>query len=277
LIWINVTRDYKFVNIEQTYEDIKPDAMIEIDGRLVFIEVAHTHFIDQNKLEKLKRIGIETWEINLKGLDAFDTYEFTKSILKDTHLKNGMVYEQSNYYDELNYDCSCFREQADLIYDEDDFDYRIQYPLLYKKLLYQYTNKVKLGDSFSQFYNKYPIHTGSNLFRIVDTQANMEYWINVLHYGIDSQYGEEFDTEAKLILNNQDFLFEYYSFHNPNQVESKYSNQLCTPFWATEVKFTNQLVDKKDLSFHDLLMKNRINLKSNVYNDRFMLYGAYSI
>lgn len=63
LEWQYIEHQYTFVESEVMYEDIIPDVVIKVKDRLIFIEIANTHFIDDEKLQKLKKIGIETWEI----------------------------------------------------------------------------------------------------------------------------------------------------------------------------------------------------------------------
>lgn len=53
---------------ELRHEDVVPDVQLEsADGRL-FVEIAVTHFVDQEKRQKLRRIGVPTIEIDLSKL-----------------------------------------------------------------------------------------------------------------------------------------------------------------------------------------------------------------
>lgn len=47
------------------FDGVVPDIVATFKGKLLFIEIAVTHFVDEAKLEKLKQIGIPTLEIDL--------------------------------------------------------------------------------------------------------------------------------------------------------------------------------------------------------------------
>jgi hypothetical protein len=53
------------VFLEKRTDDIVPDIIVEKNGVQLFIEIAVTHFIDEEKSEKIQRIGISTLEIDL--------------------------------------------------------------------------------------------------------------------------------------------------------------------------------------------------------------------
>ena len=55
------------VKIEQTIEDIKPDLIVCSGENICFVEIAVTHFIDENKKEKLKRLNYPVIEIDLSN------------------------------------------------------------------------------------------------------------------------------------------------------------------------------------------------------------------
>lgn len=70
---VTVTKDIKSKSItldsveeeSRDFEGIVPDIVATFRGKLLFIEIAVTHFVDEIKLEKLKQIGIPTLEIDL--------------------------------------------------------------------------------------------------------------------------------------------------------------------------------------------------------------------
>lgn len=73
-------------NVEQEVYlgTVRPDIVADINGERCLIEAANTHFVDDAKLEKLKQIGINTIEIDLKklmGHRSFIDYEVVKSAL----------------------------------------------------------------------------------------------------------------------------------------------------------------------------------------------------
>jgi len=54
-----------FVEIEQPIEDIKPDLIVYSGENKCFVEIAVTHFIDEEKREKLKKMDYPVMEIDL--------------------------------------------------------------------------------------------------------------------------------------------------------------------------------------------------------------------
>jgi predicted RNA-binding protein YlxR (DUF448 family) len=86
----SITVDFDEIEIEKVIEvgkeKIIPDAIGKKNGREIYIEFAKTHFIDENKKEKIKRSGIACIEINLteQPLDENALSDFFNS---DTLLK----------------------------------------------------------------------------------------------------------------------------------------------------------------------------------------------
>ncbi|WP_337070285.1 competence protein CoiA family protein [Pontibacter sp. 13R65] len=62
------------------------DAIGIKDGKKVLIEFANTHFVDLNKLEKLRRLGLPCIEVSLAGQDL-DEAELIAFLGSDTRLK----------------------------------------------------------------------------------------------------------------------------------------------------------------------------------------------
>jgi len=59
------------VYLERRLDEIVPDVIVEFNNTPLFIEVAVTHFIDEGKKEKIRKLNISTLEIDisyLKGL-----------------------------------------------------------------------------------------------------------------------------------------------------------------------------------------------------------------
>lgn len=57
------------------YEGVIPDIVATHKGKLLFIEVAVTHFVDSAKREKLRRIGVPTLEIDLSSCRELPTLD----------------------------------------------------------------------------------------------------------------------------------------------------------------------------------------------------------
>lgn len=66
--------------LEKRVSDIIPDIVVTSGSRTFFIEIAVTHFIDEAKLEKIRKIKIPTLEINLS--DVIDS-PISKEELKE--------------------------------------------------------------------------------------------------------------------------------------------------------------------------------------------------
>jgi hypothetical protein len=76
------------VFLEKRTNDIIPDIVVEKDGVQLFIEIAVTHFIDEAKREKIRRIGISTIEIDLSNWDYnFKLTELETILLHETNQK----------------------------------------------------------------------------------------------------------------------------------------------------------------------------------------------
>lgn len=69
------------VVLEQRYDNFIPDVALHIGGKILFVEIYVTHAIDSSKLEKLKRAGISTIEINLSKKDRMVTETELRDIL----------------------------------------------------------------------------------------------------------------------------------------------------------------------------------------------------
>lgn len=61
------------------------DVVIKVKGKDYIIEVAVTHFVDESKREKLKKIGLSAFEIDLSALIKKDIswHELTEAVLSD--------------------------------------------------------------------------------------------------------------------------------------------------------------------------------------------------
>ena len=54
---------------EKTYGDIRPDIAVNDKSNLLFIEIAVTHFVDEQKIDVLKKMKIPTVEIDLASIE----------------------------------------------------------------------------------------------------------------------------------------------------------------------------------------------------------------
>lgn len=72
------------VDLEQRYDNVVPDVVIESKGHKLFVEIYVTHVVDSEKLKKIKKMGISTIEIDLSECDRLiSKNELTDILLSD--------------------------------------------------------------------------------------------------------------------------------------------------------------------------------------------------
>ena len=71
------------VSLEKKISSIVPDIMVTAKGRKCLIEVAVTHFVDEEKEQKIKEIGLPLFEIDLSNLynSEFSREELAEEVL----------------------------------------------------------------------------------------------------------------------------------------------------------------------------------------------------
>ncbi len=76
---------YDKVVEEEQFNEIKPDIIVYNKAKRLIIEIAVTHFSDNNKIKKIKHYGISAIEIDLKGLlnKQIDRNGLIKEVLKN--------------------------------------------------------------------------------------------------------------------------------------------------------------------------------------------------
>ncbi len=101
---------YENVEIENLYEDIKPDIILKIKDKIIFVEIAVTHKIDKEKLEKIKKHKISTLEIDLgshyRKQTTFDYDKLKEIILYQNNDIKRWVYnkkDKKNYKEHFDY------------------------------------------------------------------------------------------------------------------------------------------------------------------------------
>jgi len=244
LNWQHIKQEYTLNSVESKYEDIIPDVIININNRPIFIEVAYSHFIDNEKLEKLKIINIETWEIDLRKIDIFDYDNFKNILLNEIYNKQSIIIDYNNYSKYLM----------------DELKILKQSNLFYNELLNQYK---KIKDEVFIKTKKFPLLNGDNYLRLVDMKDNKEYWliINALHRDMLSYF---FVNAYNLSGKNM----KYKSFIEYSIGKNKY-------YYQSGGFISEGLNIHWDLE--KLLNGNRVNLKSNIKNDKFMLFSAIQV
>lgn len=73
------------VLLEKKLSSIIPDIIVSAKGRSCLVEIAVTHFVDEEKEQKIKQIGLPLIEINLSSLykSVFSRAELAKAVLHD--------------------------------------------------------------------------------------------------------------------------------------------------------------------------------------------------
>jgi len=72
------------VQLEFSRDGFIADVVFQVGGKYLFIEVAVTHFVDSEKIEKVRKANVAMIELNLADLgaqDIFDKEKFTQTIL----------------------------------------------------------------------------------------------------------------------------------------------------------------------------------------------------
>lgn len=88
--------DFDKVTLERKFDDFIPDIIAEKNGRKLLIEVAVTHFIDDEKYEKIVESGVSLIEIDLTSLnDDFLPKELEQRVIETTYNKEWIYNSRS--------------------------------------------------------------------------------------------------------------------------------------------------------------------------------------
>lgn len=92
------------VILEKYIDNIKPDVILEIEGKQLIIEIAVTHFIDNKKKDKIIKLGIPTIEIDLSSykdkMNNLTKENLSQILIKDDKYKKWIYY--NNYVEDIN-------------------------------------------------------------------------------------------------------------------------------------------------------------------------------
>lgn len=106
------------VELEKVVDDIKPDIIGYKNGEQFFIEICVTHAIDEEKLNKIKKLNITTIEINLENLNR-DMFLIQKNTIeKDIiHASNNkeIIYSKLEYERKIQIQKMRFDEAFNLL------------------------------------------------------------------------------------------------------------------------------------------------------------------
>ena len=241
LRWQHIKQSYTLNNIESKYDDIVPDIIINIDNRPIFIEVAYSHFIDNEKIEKLKRINIETWEIDLRKIDIFGYNSFKNRLLNEIYNKQSIIINYNNYSKYLVNDLKILKESN----------------IFYNELLNQY-EKIK-NEVFIKS-TKFPLLNDYNYLRLIDTKDNKEYWLRI-----------EASVEKPLPY----LMINIYNLSNKNMKYNfiEYSIGKNKYYYKTGGNIDIDGFGGLHWELEKLLNSN----KDNIKNDEFMLFSAIQL
>lgn len=93
----NMFKKIDNVTVEKYLDNIKPDIVLEIEGKKLLIEIAVTHFIDDKKKTKIINMNIPTIQIDLSSfrntINEISRDELTKILLKETDHKKWIYYK----------------------------------------------------------------------------------------------------------------------------------------------------------------------------------------
>lgn len=85
-VWL----DYQSVEVEKSFGDIKPDVVITYGEEVLFVEIAVTHFIDDDKASIIARMDIPTIEIDLSEIGHYkwDWESLNEVVIEGVTLKH---------------------------------------------------------------------------------------------------------------------------------------------------------------------------------------------
>jgi competence protein CoiA len=90
--------DFIDVKSEVNYGSVKPDIIGYLSDTILFIEIAVSHFVDDDKASKLEKAGVATLEVDLSGLIRDDTNWITlrEAILESVDQKRWLIELEKN-------------------------------------------------------------------------------------------------------------------------------------------------------------------------------------
>lgn len=100
------------VIIEKSMGNMIPDVIIESGGKQFYIEIAVTHAIDDEKLEKIKKHDVSVMEIDLHGIEIISPSELEKILIENDDRKKWKYNRQEKIYmDKLRKECEYLKVQ----------------------------------------------------------------------------------------------------------------------------------------------------------------------
>lgn len=174
------------VDLEISQGDFQPDVIMNFGSKQLFVEIAVTHFIDEEKRNKIIKRAVSTIEIDLSNFKgAFDKQNLVRALIYSTENKKWIFNSQkkllvSNYLK---------RKKQEL--DEEEYNYkRIEHEnsIKRKNARIKKYRIIKIH-SFYSIYCPKAIKEASNLFKsnqIIERLRKGDYW-NCVVYGYTGQ------------------------------------------------------------------------------------------
>jgi ribosomal protein S27AE len=258
-----INKNVDNVVVEKYIGNIKPDIVIEIDGKQILCEIAVTHFIDEEKKQKIINLDIPTIEIDLsqykKTVNNLGKEDLKNIIVKDTMHKKWIYYKQYNKdvldirrknnfiiskYDELNnYWVENFPEQ-----------YRKLYHYSFKENISKFWNSLKISKYIPiPWFVNYPIN-GDILF-VGDRRKWQSAIINQFYF---SNNGLSLNYITKFIINNKNFKREgYHTWGIPEQLKD---SPLCEIHDAYILDYLIKPTNEENVirQYYEFLQDNKI-------------------
>ena len=80
--------DFQQVEAEKSFGNLRPDIFAVTGGEMLFVEVAVTHFVDEEKREKLEKIHIPTVEIDISSVVSQTRWDW--ELLREVVIENAI-------------------------------------------------------------------------------------------------------------------------------------------------------------------------------------------
>jgi len=195
---------------EEKNGTIVPDLFVSYKERELLIEIAVTHFVDKEKLEKIKLQGVSCIEVDLS-----DLYKSKKDITDET-LENHVIYKVSNkqwiFNKKLQQAKNVAKSEVDIeilnqrkTAEEEKGRY---YLSVKKSLQYSLENNPKLSFDFE--FSEYLDNFSNRVF--LELHGKIESTFNVLKFvaNIELESGTNFVDFHDLIVNEVPIKLEYF-------------------------------------------------------------------
>lgn len=88
---------FEKIKLENKFQDVVPDVLIEKAGRLLCVEICVTHKVDERKINKMKEGNISGIEIDLSKIDRTINLELLKELVVDSIENKKWLFNSKNH------------------------------------------------------------------------------------------------------------------------------------------------------------------------------------